>query len=78
MDGRTHNRLGQAFVDRLIFLLLFFFFKNALSMYADIIAVCLVPHFMSPTAFPILHGAEMWKRGHNNQIRDALVFIPFK
>ena len=28
--------------------------------------------------FPILHGAEMWKRGHNNLIRDALVFIPFK
>ena len=27
--------------------------------------------------FPILHGAEMWKRGHNNLIRDALVFIPF-
>ena len=30
------------------------------------------------TCFPILHGAEMWKRGHNNLIRDALVFIPFK
>ena len=29
-------------------------------------------------AFPILHVAEMWKRGHNNLIRDALVFIPFK
>ena len=28
--------------------------------------------------FPILHGTEMWKRGHNNLIRDALVFIPFK
>ena len=28
--------------------------------------------------FQILHGAEMWKRGHNNLIRDALVFIPYK
>ena len=28
--------------------------------------------------FPILHVAEMWKRGDNNLIRVALVFIPFK
>ena len=28
--------------------------------------------------FPILHVAEMWKRGHNNLIQVALVFIPFK
>ena len=27
--------------------------------------------------FPILHVAEMWKRGHNNLIQVALVFIPF-
>ena len=30
------------------------------------------------TVFPILHVAEMWKPGHNNLIRDALVFIPFR
>ena len=29
-------------------------------------------------AFLILHGVEMWKRGRNNLIRDALVFVPFK
>ena len=28
--------------------------------------------------FPILHVAEMWKRGHNNLIQVALVFIPFR
>ena len=29
------------------------------------------------TAFLILHVAEMWKRGNNNLIQVALVFIPF-
>ena len=30
------------------------------------------------TYFPILHVAEMWKRGHNNLIQDALAFVPFR
>ena len=43
-----------------------------MSKFVKFLSMILLPRF------PILHGAEMWKRGHNNLIRDALVFIPFK
>ena len=35
-------------------------------------------HSTFTVRFPILHVAEMWKRGHNNLIQVALVFIPFR